>query len=78
MAILARTHDDLQPLCAIYRRAFAGSAEKALRAGRYKIDALFQKRQTQVIEEDELRTAGFSPELFRNLNTPQDLAEARE
>jgi molybdenum cofactor guanylyltransferase len=75
---LARTHDGLQPLCAIYRRVFADSAEKALRAGYYKIDPLFENVQTQVIGEEELRDAGFTAELFRNLNTPEDLAEGRD
>jgi molybdopterin-guanine dinucleotide biosynthesis protein A len=73
MVTLAHTRDGLQPLCAVYRRVFADSAEKALRAGRYKIDALFGETQTQVIEEAELQHEGFSGELFRNLNTPQDL-----
>jgi molybdopterin-guanine dinucleotide biosynthesis protein A len=75
---LARTRDGLQPLCAVYRRAFADSAEKALRAGRYKIDALFDQTQTQVIEKEELQREGFSGELFRNLNTPQDLGRAMD
>lgn len=75
---LARTGDGLQPLCAVYRRGFADSAEKALRAKRYKIDVLFEDSQTQVLDEEELRVAGFTPELFRNLNTPQDLAGAGE
>jgi molybdenum cofactor guanylyltransferase len=68
----------LQPLCAIYRRAFAEHADNALRAGHYKIDALFDPMNTQVIEEDALLAAGFSPDLFRNLNTPQDLTDAKE
>jgi len=75
---LARTRDGLQPLCAVYRRAFGELAEKALRAGHYKIDALFDETQTQVIEEEELRAAGVSSELFRNLNTPRDLARAKD
>jgi molybdopterin-guanine dinucleotide biosynthesis protein A len=62
-----------QPLCAIYRREFAGVAERALRAGRYKIDALFDQVRTRVIGQEELATAGFSPATFRNLNTPEDL-----
>lgn len=72
-----RTGRGLQPLCAVYRREFAVSAEKALQAGRYKIDALFDPASTQVVEENVLRSAGFSPELFRNLNTPDDLAQAQ-
>jgi len=66
-----------QPLCAVYRRAFADIAELALKQGRYKIDALFADESTQVISEDELKGKGFSADLFRNLNTPQELAEAR-
>ncbi len=75
---VARTSGGLQPLCAIYRRAFADVAEQALGEGRYKIDALFEAGQTHVISEEELRVAGFSPKMFRNLNTPEDLADAGE
>jgi len=64
-----------QPLCAIYRREFADAAEQSLRAGRYKIDALFAA-QTQTIAEEDLQAAGFPPNLFRNLNTREELAEA--
>jgi molybdopterin-guanine dinucleotide biosynthesis protein A len=66
-----------QPLCAVYRREFADAAEQALRAGRYKIDALFDPARTRELTEDELRSAGFAPDTFRNLNTPEDVARAR-
>lgn len=65
-----------QPLCAVYRRQFADSAEQALRAGKYKIDPLFHDFDVQTIEEAELISAGFSPDIFRNLNTPEDLRSA--
>lgn len=71
-----RTARGWQPLCAVYRRDFALIAERALRAGRYKIDALFDEAGVQVISELELQSAGFSSDLFSNLNTPDDLAEA--
>jgi molybdopterin-guanine dinucleotide biosynthesis protein A len=67
-----------QPLCAVYRRQFADAAEKALHAGRCKIDALFTPLETQAIEEQDLERAGFSATMFRNLNTPEELAQARE
>jgi molybdenum cofactor guanylyltransferase len=70
-----RSGRGFQPLCAVYRRAFADAAENALKQGRYKIDALFASEYTQVITEDELKEKGFSPEIFRNLNTPEELAE---
>lgn len=61
-----------QPLCAIYRREFAAAAEEALRAGNYKIDALFSGVPIRVVEESELVAAGFSAQSFFNVNTPQD------
>lgn len=67
-----------QPLCAVYRPQFADFAEKALREGRYKIDALFDGSRTEVIGERDFETAGFSTNMFRNLNTPQELAEASQ
>jgi molybdopterin-guanine dinucleotide biosynthesis protein A len=66
-----------QPLCAIYRRDFAGVAEDALRAERNRIDPLFSAVRTRVITEEELEDAGFSPALFRNLNTPGELEAER-
>jgi len=74
--ILARTSDGWQPLCAVYRREFADRAEQALKLGRYRIDTLFDRASTLVIEEAELRDQGFSPDLFRNLNTPEELSDA--
>lgn len=74
---LPRAGKGWQPLCAVYRRAFADAAETALRAGRYKVDTLFDSALTRAIGEEELRSAGFSPEVFRNLNTPEELADAR-
>jgi molybdenum cofactor guanylyltransferase len=66
-----------QPLCAVYRRQFADAAEQSLRAGRYKIDTLFEAPKTQVIQEYDLEAAGFSPKMFRNLNTREELSQAR-
>jgi len=74
---VARAGGGWQPLCAVYRRRFADAAEEALRQGRYRIDALFDAAHTQEIQEEELRPAGFSAGMFRNLNTPEELAEAR-
>ena len=67
-----------QPLCAVYRRGFADAAESALRSGRYKIDELFDVVKTQRIEEEELASAGFSPEIFRNLNTREEVEAATQ
>jgi molybdopterin-guanine dinucleotide biosynthesis protein A len=73
----ARVQERRQPLCAVYRREFADIAEMALRAGRYKIDALFETETMQMIGEKDLLAGGFSVEMFRNVNTPEELAEVR-
>ena len=67
----------LQPLCAAYRRGFAEVAERSLRKGKNKIDSLFATVRTCMIEEAELVRAGFAPEMFRNLNTPEEFEKAK-
>lgn len=76
VAIVPRT-EGWQPLCAVYRREFAEVAESALREGRYKIATLFDLVLTEAVEHAELEVAGFSAEMFRNLNTPEELVRAR-
>jgi molybdopterin-guanine dinucleotide biosynthesis protein A len=66
-----------QPLCAIYRRPFAEVAQDALEKGQNKIDTLFRETRLHVLEESELERTGFSSDIFRNLNTPEDLREAK-
>lgn len=78
LVTVPRAGHGLHPLCAIYRRGFAELAESSLREGRYKIDALFHSASTNVIEEDVLQAAGFSPLFFLNLNTPEELADAQK
>ena len=76
VATVPRAGGGWQPLCAVYRREFADAAEGALRAERCKIDALFDTVRVQAIEEVELAEAGFSPRIFRNLNTKEELEAA--
>ena len=67
----------LQTLCAIYRKDFAVVAHKALAEGKNKVDAAYAQVSVRVINEQELWVAGFDPSVFRNLNTPEDLQQAR-
>jgi molybdenum cofactor guanylyltransferase len=71
-----RTSKGFQPLCAVYRRDFAETAESNLRAGKYKIDASFSAVPLRIIDEAELSAAGFSERDFFNINTPADRAAA--
>jgi molybdenum cofactor guanylyltransferase len=65
------------PLCAIYRKQFLPHAERALAEGRNKLDAVFNEVGVRIIPEEELKAGGFSPAIFRNLNTPADLARSQ-
>ena len=76
VVVVPRGNEGWEPLCAIYRREFAAAAEEALRAGQNRIDRLFAQVRTRVIEQEELEAAGFSPTIFRNLNTPEELSKA--
>jgi molybdenum cofactor guanylyltransferase len=76
LVTLPRFHDGWQPLCAVYRKGFAAHAEAALKAGHYKIDALFASVPVRAITEDELRQFAFDRRMFDNLNTPEDWQRA--
>jgi molybdopterin-guanine dinucleotide biosynthesis protein A len=76
IAVVPRSVGRLQPLCAVYRREFAGVAEKSLGSGRNKINPLFDIVPTRILEENELEGAGFPIRIFHNLNTPEALESA--
>lgn len=63
-----------QPLCAVYRRRLQPVAEAALRRGDYKIRRVFAEVPTRILAEQEIIAAGFSPEVFRNVNTVEEFA----
>ena len=65
-----------QTLCAVYRKPFADLAEQALRQGKNKIDPLFRDIEMRIVEEHELTRQNFSPDMFRNLNTLEELKQA--
>jgi molybdopterin-guanine dinucleotide biosynthesis protein A len=62
-----------QPLSGVYRRSFAEPAKRALEVDRNKIDPLFRGVTTRVIEEEEILGLGYSSEMFRNLNTMEEV-----
>ncbi len=75
---LASTDGYLHPLCAVYRRSFAELAARALADKKNKIDRLFRGDvPVRIIAEQELLHAGFSPALFRNVNTPEEWEKAK-
>jgi len=66
-----------QPLCGVYRREFAALAERALRKSKNRIDSLFAAVETRAIGDEELVRMGFSANMFRNLNTPEEWQKAK-
>lgn len=67
-----------EPLCAVYRKQFKDIAQTALSENRNKVDALFSATITRIATEADIVRAGFKPAMFRNLNTPEDLAQAEK
>jgi molybdopterin-guanine dinucleotide biosynthesis protein A len=66
-----------QTLCAVYHKKFADAAERALKAGRNKIDALFSDLPLRLVPEEEIMAKGFELGMFRNVNTPADWERAK-
>lgn len=74
---LPRADGRWQPLCAIYRKEFGELAQRALAKKKNRIDALFSPQETRELGEAELLRMGFDVGMFRNLNTPEDFAQAQ-
>lgn len=75
LVVVPDAHGGLQPLCATYRRQARAAAEEALKRGDYKISHLFAAVPTHQITLPAIVAAGFSPEIFRNVNTAAEYEE---
>jgi molybdenum cofactor guanylyltransferase len=62
------------PLCLVIRRALLPEVHRRLASGDLSIHSLIENTAARVISEAELGEAGFTPSLFRNINTPSDYA----
>lgn len=76
LVVVPRIGGRFQPLCAIYRRAFGDMARRALEAGQNKIDLLFAPATTHIIQQDAIESLAFSPRMFDNVNTREELERA--
>ena len=75
LIVVPHAQGGLQPLCAIYRPQVRTAAEEALQRGDYKISHLFEVVPTREISLREIEAAGFSADLFRNVNTSEEYQE---
>jgi molybdenum cofactor guanylyltransferase len=74
-AVVPRTAEGFQPLCAVYRKSLLKTVEDALKAGERKIDRVVMSRPHVIFECEK---EGFGAELFLNVNTTEDLALANK
>jgi molybdopterin-guanine dinucleotide biosynthesis protein A len=70
-------HGRLQPLCAVYRRRAVTAIGLGLKAGNYKASAFCHRARCRALSWTELARSGFRPNLFANLNTPEDYQAAK-
>jgi molybdopterin-guanine dinucleotide biosynthesis protein A len=80
-AVVPRTQDGWQPLCAAYHTRCRTPFERAIPQHRLGIVDLFDELHPEAITPGEMATAGLSEEEFVNVNTPEEwarLAQLRE
>ncbi|MFU8891067.1 MAG: formate dehydrogenase accessory sulfurtransferase FdhD [Anaerosomatales bacterium] len=77
-AVMPVTPEGPEPLLALYSRACLPAARRVLATGRRRLVAIFSEINAVEVPIESLRSV--DPELrsFLNVNTPEELAEARE
>jgi molybdopterin-guanine dinucleotide biosynthesis protein A len=76
--VIPRTAGYLEPMHAVYRRATVEAAIRAaLRRGEQRMISYFGDVRVREVDEAEWREAAPDGLAFFNVNTPEELAEAR-
>ena len=68
----------VQGTCLACRRSFRIVCENQLKLGLCKVEDAIRLANPEYVEEQEIRARGIDPDVFRNLNTPEDLTEAQK
>jgi molybdopterin-guanine dinucleotide biosynthesis protein A len=76
--VIPEAAGELQTLHAVYGKACLPAMERRLRAGRLKVTGFFDEVRVLRIGEAEIARVADPALAFMNLNTPDDLARARE
>lgn len=76
-AVVPRSTDGLQPLCAVYARRLADDVRRRIELGRLKIQDLLGAIRVRELGPAEIESFDADGRLFFNVNTPDDLVEAR-
>jgi molybdenum cofactor guanylyltransferase len=77
-AVVPRSSQGLQPLCAIYRTRVLPAMERRIEAGHLQIGAFVRGLHVRELGPDILAEYDRDGRLFDNINTPHDYASARE
>lgn len=75
-ALVPQTQESAQTLCAAYHRRGLPAFERTLAEGEPRIDRAFPQLRVRSITVEELRKIAFTQRMFKNMNTPEDYAEA--
>jgi molybdopterin-guanine dinucleotide biosynthesis protein A len=76
--VIPEAAGELQTLHAVYGKACLPAMERRLRAGQLKVTGFFDEVRVLRVGEDEIARVADPTRAFMNLNTPDDLARARE
>ena len=76
--VIPETSKGLEPLCSVYSKRCLKPIEEQLEKQSLKIERMFQKVRVKKISEDILRTIDQDLLSFSNINTPDDLARAKQ
>ena len=77
-AVMPRTHEGLQPLCAVYAARCAGALRLRIERGLLKAAGLCESVRVEEIGPDELATYDPDGLMFVNVNTPHDYERAKD
>ena len=76
--VAPRIGEQWETLHACYGKACLGPMERRLREGRLRITGFFEDVRVLAITEAEVTAVGDPARVFMNVNTPDELARARE
>ena len=72
------TISDQTPLCLGIRRDLFTAIDDYIESGGRSVHGLVETLAHDTISEDQLIQAGFSADVFRNINTPDDYSQAKK
>ena len=75
--VVPKTDKGLEPLCAVYSQRCLQLITHQLQRGDFRIRSFFQRARVRRIPEKQLRRVDPDLRSFFNINTPEDLEEAR-